>query len=51
MLRINPAVVARYEGGRLSGFPELLSRQLLEAFKPYGMTPEYVLELEKLPAS
>jgi transcriptional regulator with XRE-family HTH domain len=51
MLRINPAVVARYEAGRLSGFPELLSRQLLEAFKPYGMTTDYVLELEKLPAS
>lgn len=51
MLRINPAVVSRYESGRLSAFPELLSRQLLEAFKPYGMTAEYVLELEKLPAS
>lgn len=49
MLRINPAVVSRYEAGRLSGFPELLSRQLLEAFKPYGMTPEYMVELEKLP--
>lgn len=49
MLRINPAVVSRYEAGRLSGFPELLSRQLLEAFKPYGMTSEYVVELEKLP--
>lgn len=48
MLRINPAVISRYEAGRLSGFPELLSRRLLEAFKPYGMTAEYVLELEKL---
>lgn len=49
MLRINPAVISRYEAGKLSGFPELLSRRLLEAFKPYGMTAEYVLELEKLP--
>jgi predicted transcriptional regulator len=49
MLRINPAVISRYEGRQLVGFPELLSRQLLEAFKPYGMTSEYVLELEKLP--
>lgn len=49
MLRINPAVVSRYEAGRLSGFPELLSRHLIEAFKPYGMTAEYMLELEKLP--
>ena len=49
MLRVNPAVISRYEAGQLSGFPELLSRQLLEAFSPYGMTPEYVVELEKLP--
>lgn len=49
MLRINPAVISRYEAGRLSGFPELLSRNLLEAFKPYGMSPEYMVELEKLP--
>ena len=49
MLRVNPAVISRYEAGQLSGFPELLSRQLLEAFAPYGMTPEYVIELEKLP--
>jgi transcriptional regulator with XRE-family HTH domain len=49
MLRINPAVISRYEAGRLSGFPELLSRNLLEAFKPYGMSADYLLELEKLP--
>ena len=49
MLRINPAVISRYEAGRLSGFPELLSRNLLEAFKPYGMSGEYIVELEKLP--
>lgn len=48
MLRINPAVISRYEAGRLAGFPELLSRRLLEAFKPYGMTAEYIVELEKL---
>ena len=51
MLRVNPAVISRYEAGQLAGFPELLSRQLLEAFGPYGMTPEYVVELEKLPSS
>lgn len=51
MLRINPAVISRYEAGQLAGFPELLSRRLLEAFGSYGMTPEYVIELEKLPQS
>jgi len=51
MLRINPAVIARYENGQLSAFPELLSRRLLEAFGPYGMTGEYVIELEKLPSA
>ena len=49
MLRVNPAVISRYEAGQLSAFPEILSRKLVEAFKPYGMTPEYVVELEKLP--
>ena len=49
MLRINPAVISRYEAGQLAGFPELLSRRLLEAFSAHGMTPEYVIELEKLP--
>jgi hypothetical protein len=33
----------------LTGFPEILTRKLLEAFKSYGMTAEYVVELEKLP--
>jgi transcriptional regulator with XRE-family HTH domain len=51
MLRVNPAVVSRYEAGLLSTFPEILSRKLVEAFKPYGMTPEYMVELEKLPAA
>lgn len=51
MLRVNPAVVARYEAGEMSAFPEILSRKLLEAFKPYGMSVDYVVELEKLPAS
>mgnify|MGYP003669500339 FL=1 len=49
MLRINPAIVSRYESGDMQAFPESLSRKLLEAFKPYGMTAEYVVELEKLP--
>lgn len=48
MLRVNPAVISRYEAGE-TGFPELLSRRLVEAFGPYGLTPEYVVELEKLP--
>ena len=51
MLRVNPAVVSRYEAGDVGQFPDTLSRKLLEAFKPYGMTPEYVVELEKLPAA
>jgi transcriptional regulator with XRE-family HTH domain len=51
MLRVNPAVISRYESGKLSVFPEILSRKLVEAFKSYGITPEYVVELEKLPAS
>ena len=51
MLRVNPAVVSRYEAGEMQAFPEALSRKLLEAFKPYGMTAEYVVELEKLPAA
>lgn len=50
-LHINPAVISRYEDGLLQGFPELLSRKLVEAYAPYGMTPEYVVELEKLPAA
>jgi|TARA_B110000971_G_scaffold80224_1_gene82356 transcriptional regulator with XRE-family HTH domain len=49
MLRVNPAVISRYEAGQLTGFPEILTRKLLEAFKSYGMTAEYVVELEKLP--
>jgi putative transcriptional regulator len=51
MLRVNPAVVSRYEAGEMQAFPEALSRKLLEAFKPYGMTADYVVELEKLPAA
>lgn len=51
MLRVNPAVISRYEAGQLSTFPDILSRKLVEAFKEYGMTPEYVVELEKLPAA
>jgi len=51
MLRVNPAVISRYEAGQLAAFPDILSRKLIEAFKPYGITPEYVVELEKLPAA
>jgi hypothetical protein len=51
MLRVNPAVISRYEAGQLSAFPEILTRKLIEAFKPYGITAEYVVELEKLPAA
>jgi putative transcriptional regulator len=51
MLRVNPAVVSRYESGEMQAFPEVLSRKLLEAFKPYGMSAEYIVELEKLPAA
>lgn len=51
MLRVNPAVVSRYESGEMQAFPEVLSRKLLEAFKPYGMSADYIVELEKLPAA
>ena len=51
LLRVNPAVVSRWEAGELDRFPEVLSRKLVEAFGPFGLTPEYVVELEKLPAN
>lgn len=52
MLRLNAAVISRYEAGEYKrGMPEVLSSRLLEAFGNYGMTPEYILELEKLPAA
>jgi transcriptional regulator with XRE-family HTH domain len=51
MLRLNAAVVSRYEAGDYKrGMPEVLSSKLLKAFGPYGLTIEYILELEKLPA-
>ncbi len=51
LLRVNPAVVSRWEAGELDRFPEVLSRKLVEAFGPFGLTVEYVVELEKLPAN
>jgi len=51
LLRVNPAVVSRWEAGELDRFPEVLSRKLVEAFGPFGLSPEYVVELEKLPAN
>jgi transcriptional regulator with XRE-family HTH domain len=50
-LHMNPAIISRYEDGLLQSFPETLARKLVEAYGPYGMTPEYVVELEKLPAA
>lgn len=51
MLRLNAAIVARYEAGDYKrGMPEVLSTKLIKAFGPYGLSPEYILELEKLPA-
>lgn len=51
MLRLNAAVVSRYEAGDYKrGMPEVLSSKLIKAFGPYGLTAEYILELEKLPA-
>lgn len=51
MLRLNAAVVSRYEAGDYKrGMPEVLSSKLLKAFGPYGLTIDYILELEKLPA-
>jgi transcriptional regulator with XRE-family HTH domain len=49
MLRLNAAVVSRYEAGDYKrGMPEVLSAKLLKAFGTYGMTTDYILELEKL---
>jgi len=49
MLRLNAAVVSRYEAGDYKrGMPEVLSSKLLKAFGPYGLTTDYILELEKL---
>ena len=50
-LHMNPAIISRYEDGLLQSFPETLSKKLIQAYGPYGMTPEYVIELEKLPAA
>lgn len=50
LLRLNPAVVSRYESGRVKAFPEVLGRRLVEVFGVFGLSPEYVVELEKLPA-
>jgi len=51
LLRLNAAVVSRYEAGEYKrGMPEVLSSKLLKSFGPYGLTTEYILELEKLPA-
>jgi transcriptional regulator with XRE-family HTH domain len=51
LLRLNAAVVSRYEAGDYKrGMPEVLSSKLLKAFGPYGLTTDYILELEKLPA-
>lgn len=51
LLRVNPAVVSRWESGELDRFPEVLSRKLVEAFGRFGLSAEYVVELEKLPAN
>lgn len=49
LLRVNAAVVSRYEsGGYKRGMPEVLSRRLVEAF---GLDVEYVLALEGLPVN
>ena len=49
LLRLNAAVVSRYEAGDYKrGMPEVLSSKLLKVFGPYGLTTDYILELEKL---
>ena len=45
LLRVNPAVVSRYEAG-LVGFPEVVSKRLVERL---GCSAEYVVALEGLP--
>lgn len=49
LLRINPAIIRDYESGKLLSLPDGLSAKMLEAFEPYGFSPEYLVALEGLP--
>jgi transcriptional regulator with XRE-family HTH domain len=51
MLRINPAIVRDYENGKYKTLPDGLSGKMLEAFEPYGFSPDYLVALEGLPRS
>ena len=48
MLRINPAIVRDYESGKYASLPDGLASRMLDAFKPYGFSPEYLVALEGL---
>jgi hypothetical protein len=50
LVRVNPAVVSRWESGELQRFPEALGRALLRAFGSFGFSVEYLVALEGLPA-
>lgn len=51
MLRINPAIVRDYESGKYKTLPDGLSGKMLEAFEPFGFSPDYLAALEGLPRS
>lgn len=50
LVRVNPAVVSRWECGELQRFPEALGRALLRSFGPAGLSVDYLVALEGLPA-
>lgn len=48
MLRINPAIVRKYEDNTYNSMPDGLAAKMIEAFSPYGFTTDYLTELERL---
>ena len=50
LVRVNPAVVSRWESGELQRFPEALGRALLRSFGSAGFGVDYLVALEGLPA-
>jgi transcriptional regulator with XRE-family HTH domain len=51
MLRVNPAIIRKYENGSLSRLPDGISSQMLRMFEPFGFSAEYLLALEELERS
>lgn len=48
MLRVNPAIIRKYENGTLNRLPDGISSQMLRMFEPFGFSAEYLLALEAL---